>query len=176
MNRYRHDPNAPSHLRRLMESAGGDDLDARARRRVAERLGIMPMAIPPAKSDLDPIRRSSSLVYIGTITLAALALFGGGAGYVERTDAGPAPTRAASTSALPVATSVEPSSVVMPLSTTHANSVPIGSIVFTSEGSVMRVDLQGAKPTDDCVRVAPSKAHVQPFAAPTFSTRVTVRP
>ena len=79
MNRYRHDPNAPSHLRRLMESACGDDLDARSQRRVAERLGIMPMTNPPAKSDLDPIRRSSSLVYIGTITLATLPLSGGGA-------------------------------------------------------------------------------------------------
>ncbi len=54
--------------------------------------------------------------------------------------------------------------------------VTTGSIVFTSEGSVTRVDLQGAKPTDDCVRDALSKARVQPFADPTFSTRVTVRP
>ncbi len=129
MNRYRHDPDAPSHLRRLMESARGDELDARRRRRVAERLGLMPMTIPPAKADLEPIQRSSSLVYIGTITIAALALFGGGAGFVEwmgagaGAGAGPAPARAASTSAEPAATSVEPSSVVMPVSTSHADSV-----------------------------------------------------
>lgn len=125
MNRYRHDPNAPSHLRRLMESARGDELNAWRRRRVAERLGLMPTTIPPAKSDLDPIRRSSSLVYIGTITLAALASFGGGAGYVERANAEPASTRAASTGAEPAATPIEPSSVVMPASTTPANSAPL---------------------------------------------------
>jgi hypothetical protein len=51
-----------------------------------------------------------------------------------------------------------------------------GSLVFRSEGTVARVDLNGAKPEDACVRAALARARVEPFADDTFTTRVTVRP
>lgn len=52
-----------------------------------------------------------------------------------------------------------------------------GLVVFRSDGTVARVDLQGAKrTTDDCVKTALSNAKVSPFLDETFATRVTVRP
>lgn len=77
MNRYRHDPKAPSHLRRLMESARGDHLDAERRRRVAERLGITPMVLPRPPSSATA---RSSWLSARTMTLTALVFIGGAAG------------------------------------------------------------------------------------------------
>ncbi len=52
-----------------------------------------------------------------------------------------------------------------------------GLVVFRSDGTVARVDLQGAKrTTDDCVKTALSNAKVSPFLDESFATRVTVRP
>lgn len=56
------------------------------------------------------------------------------------------------------------------------DSIRNGLVVFKSDGSVARVELHGAKPEDDCVRLALAKAKVAPFVDDTFSTRVTVRP
>ncbi|AKU96395.1 Fe-S oxidoreductase [Labilithrix luteola] len=51
-----------------------------------------------------------------------------------------------------------------------------GSIVFSSDGSVQKVDMRGQKAEDECVRTALSKARVQPFVDDSFTTPVTVRP
>ena len=41
MKRYQEDPETPTHLRKLLESARGDDLDAKRTQRVAKRMGIV---------------------------------------------------------------------------------------------------------------------------------------
>ncbi len=51
-----------------------------------------------------------------------------------------------------------------------------GEIVFRSDGSVEKVELEGARATDACIRQALSKAKVAPFVDERFATRVTVRP
>ena len=57
------------------------------------------------------------------------------------------------------------------------DSIRSGSMVFASDGSVKQVSLSGgAKPTDDCIKSALSKAKLQPFADDSFITHVTVRP
>lgn len=51
-----------------------------------------------------------------------------------------------------------------------------GLVVFTSDGKVARVDLNGTSAEDACVRAALSKARVAPFLEDTYAARVTVRP
>ena len=53
------------------------------------------------------------------------------------------------------------------------------TLVFGSDGEVNRVQVTGAAagtPAENCVEAALKKARVQPFAAPSFSLGVTVRP
>jgi len=50
------------------------------------------------------------------------------------------------------------------------------TLVFRSDGSVARVDLAGARPSDDCVKAALAGARTAPFLDETFVTRATVRP
>ncbi|MBX3198974.1 MAG: hypothetical protein KF894_12655 [Labilithrix sp.] len=83
MKRYRHDPNAPGHLRSLVESARGDGLGEERRRLVAERLGIAPTAGPPPSG---PVRKSSPAsrapAPFGAIALTAVAFIGGAVAFV----------------------------------------------------------------------------------------------
>ncbi len=55
-------------------------------------------------------------------------------------------------------------------------AVRTGVVVFRSDGRVARIELNGSKPEDECVRAALAKAKVAPFVEETFATRVTVRP
>ena len=113
MKRYRHDPNVPSHLRKLVESARVDDLDANRRRLVAERLGIASVAGLPS----EPSRESSSArarasVPFGAIALTAIALIGGTVTYVAVSHPSPAESpRAAVSLAVPPP---PPTSIVEP--------------------------------------------------------------
>ncbi len=53
------------------------------------------------------------------------------------------------------------------------------TIVFTSEGAVQAVRVTGhaaGKPTEACIKTALSKARLTPFAEPTYSAPVTIRP
>jgi hypothetical protein len=53
------------------------------------------------------------------------------------------------------------------------------TVVFQSDGTVQSVAVTGSasgKPAEQCIKNALSKAKVQPFAEPTFSFPVTVRP
>jgi hypothetical protein len=45
MKRYQQDPDAPSHVLTLLESARVDELDAARRKRVAARLGLLPLLV-----------------------------------------------------------------------------------------------------------------------------------
>jgi hypothetical protein len=45
MKRYQQDPDVPSHLRKLIESSRADELDAVRRKRVAARLGLLPVVV-----------------------------------------------------------------------------------------------------------------------------------
>jgi hypothetical protein len=52
-------------------------------------------------------------------------------------------------------------------------------VTFQSDGSVQNVTVSGGaagKPAEACVRTALSKARIPPFASPTFSAPVTIRP
>lgn len=51
-----------------------------------------------------------------------------------------------------------------------------GAIVFAGSGAVSRVDLNGSKSSDACIRDALARARIEPFADDSFTTRVTVRP
>jgi hypothetical protein len=51
-----------------------------------------------------------------------------------------------------------------------------GTVVFASSGTVSRVDLNGSKPSDGCIKGAISRARIEPFAEDSFTTRITVRP
>ncbi len=51
-----------------------------------------------------------------------------------------------------------------------------GVLVFSSEGTVARVELRGQRPQDECIRAAMAGARIEPFVDETFSTRITVRP
>ncbi|AKV01239.1 hypothetical protein AKJ09_07902 [Labilithrix luteola] len=51
-----------------------------------------------------------------------------------------------------------------------------GRVVFASDGSVVRVELAGSTPEDNCIRAALSNAKVPPFREDSFAARVTVRP
>lgn len=104
MNRYAHDPNTPSHLRRLVESARGDELDVRRRHRVAERLGIATMTLPHIDPKLERAGTSKASWLSGrAITVTSIALIGGAVGYASlvRSDSSSAstPTMVAHTSA-----------------------------------------------------------------------------
>jgi hypothetical protein len=48
--------------------------------------------------------------------------------------------------------------------------------VFRSDGATERVDLDSAGPSDACLKAALGSAHVEPFFAPRYALRVTVRP
>src|SRR5215831_18092062 len=53
------------------------------------------------------------------------------------------------------------------------------TLVFGSSGEVTSVSVSGpaeGTPAASCIKAALGKARVQPFAAPTFSLGVTVRP
>jgi hypothetical protein len=52
-------------------------------------------------------------------------------------------------------------------------------VTFRSDGSVESVSVTGnaaGKPAEACIRAALMKAHVAPFAQPSFSAPATVRP
>ncbi|MBN9159946.1 MAG: hypothetical protein BGO98_18200 [Myxococcales bacterium 68-20] len=120
MKRYRHDPNAPSHLRKLLESARGDDIGENRRRLVAERLGIASAAAAPS----DPSRKSSppgtrASLSVGGVVLTAIALIGGTTTYVAINHPSPAespPAAVSLTAAPPSPTSIlePPTSIVEP--------------------------------------------------------------
>ena len=103
MTRYRNDPNAPSHLRRLVESAREDGLDADRRRRVAERLGIAPSAEGPPK--VDTVKSSKSWLSFGTASLTAIVLLGGSAVYVG-SKSSPPPSTSITSPGVPTTDSV----------------------------------------------------------------------
>jgi hypothetical protein len=53
------------------------------------------------------------------------------------------------------------------------------TITFASDGSVQNVSISGGaagKPAEGCIRSALSRAHVPPFAQPTFTASTTIRP
>jgi TolA-binding protein len=83
MKRYRHDPNAPSHLRKLVESARWDDLGVDRRRRVAERLGVAAGGVTASNVGVEPGASTPPWASVGGIALTALALVGAGVGYVN---------------------------------------------------------------------------------------------
>jgi hypothetical protein len=53
------------------------------------------------------------------------------------------------------------------------------TVTFGSDGSVKSVSVTGGaqgKPAEACIRAALMKAHVAPFASPTFTAPATIRP
>jgi len=59
------------------------------------------------------------------------------------------------------------------------DAISHAAITFGSDGSVVNVGVSGGaagKPAEGCIRVALMKARVAPFAQPTFTGTVTVRP
>jgi hypothetical protein len=56
------------------------------------------------------------------------------------------------------------------------DAIRVGTVTFRSDGSVAKVELNGKRNSDECVRGAVSRARVEPFADDAFTTRVTVRP
>ncbi len=92
MKRYLRDPNAPSHLRKLVESASTDGLDVERRRRVAERLGLtLPAALQTPTSPGAP-SATVSWPAIGAIALAMTAIAGGSVGYTRYAESRPTAT------------------------------------------------------------------------------------
>lgn len=113
MKRYRHDPNVPSHLRDLVESARADDLDEKRRRRVAERLGIASVLGPPSERPRDSSPASARVpVSLGGIALTAIALIGASIVYVAVSHQSPAESPRATVS--PAAPPPPPTSIVEP--------------------------------------------------------------
>ncbi|MDF2697999.1 MAG: hypothetical protein K0S65_6382 [Labilithrix sp.] len=91
MKRYTRDPATPSHLRKLVDSARGDDLEPRRRRRVAERLGILVSPVAqPSEPASHPASSAKSWVSAKGIALTAVALVGG-ASYVTFSSSRPPP-------------------------------------------------------------------------------------
>jgi hypothetical protein len=135
MKRFRHDPNAPSLVRKLVDSARADSFDEDRRRLVAERLGIAPMAGPPPSG---PIRKSSApgaraLVSVGGVVLTAIVFIGGTVAYVavNQSPAESPRTAVSLTVPAPPPTSlVEPplAPVAEPASTPSMPSMPIGAL------------------------------------------------
>ena len=56
------------------------------------------------------------------------------------------------------------------------DAIRVGTVTFRSDGAVAKVELNGTRDSDGCIRSAVSRARVEPFADDTFTTRVTVRP
>jgi hypothetical protein len=59
------------------------------------------------------------------------------------------------------------------------DAVSRATVTFQSDGSVQRVAVTGGAagtPAEGCIRSALSKAHVPPFAQPTYASPVTIRP
>jgi hypothetical protein len=59
------------------------------------------------------------------------------------------------------------------------DAVSRAMVTFQSDGSVQRVAVSGGAvgtPAEGCIRSALSKAHVPPFAQPTYASPVTIRP
>jgi hypothetical protein len=59
------------------------------------------------------------------------------------------------------------------------DAVSRATITFKSDGSVQSVGVTGGAagtPAEACIRSALMKAHIPPFAQPTFSTQATIRP
>jgi hypothetical protein len=76
MKPYGRDPNAPAHVRALLDSARGDDLDANRRRRVAMQLGLVPSAGPVVPTNDGASTRRIPGGAAGGAALAALAMIG----------------------------------------------------------------------------------------------------
>jgi hypothetical protein len=56
------------------------------------------------------------------------------------------------------------------------DAIRVGTVTFRSDGTVAKVELNGKRASDDCIKGAVTRARVEPFADDTFTTRVTVRP
>lgn len=56
------------------------------------------------------------------------------------------------------------------------DAVRVGTVTFRSDGVVAKVELNGQRDSDACIKSAVAKARVEPFADDSFTTRVTVRP
>lgn len=126
MKHYRHDPNAPSHLRKLVDSARIDNLDAVKRRAVAKRLGIASTLGLPEEPSLESSRiRTPTRESLGGIALTVIALVGGTATYVAVSR--PSPTRSAVVSP-PVAT-LPPTSTVEPAPAPETPSVSVTTLL-----------------------------------------------
>ena len=107
MNRYRYDPKAPSHLRRLVESARGDDLDVDRRLHVAERLGIATLAVPHVEPRLHRAETPKASWLSGrAVTVTSIALIGGAVGYVGLVRSPPASSPAPRMAAQAIAATV----------------------------------------------------------------------
>jgi hypothetical protein len=91
MKQYRQDPSAPSHLRKLVDSARLHDLDEDKRRAVAKRLGIASALGPPPNPSVESSRllRTPARVSVRGIALTVLAL-ASGATYVAVSRPSPA--------------------------------------------------------------------------------------
>lgn len=83
MKRYLRDPNAPTHLRRLFESARSDGLDEKRRRRVADRLGLSVWGAGTTNTSSDAPATTAPWSSVATVAVAVAALVGGGAAYVR---------------------------------------------------------------------------------------------
>ncbi|MBX3207869.1 MAG: tetratricopeptide repeat protein [Labilithrix sp.] len=170
MNRYRHDSSAPSHLRKLVESARRDDLDAERRRRVAERLGIVP-ALPPDPG-VEPSSLARPWLSVGGALTAAALIVAAGATYLRAESANDVapPSAAAAPSAPAVADA--PSVVAAPSSVTSVDvaalpDVPVekGALArATGERPVKRVADEGARSAR--LAVDPAGVAEPPVAAP----------
>ena len=109
---------------------------------------------------------------------------------VETEEPDPTPTPVATHAAPPPDAPQHPSAgqvqaAIVPLMATAKgcfapDSPPTrANVVFQSDGSVKSVGITGfaaGKPQESCVRPALSKAHVDPFHAPTYSIPITIRP
>lgn len=83
MKHYRQDPSAPSHLRKLVNSARADNPGEDRRRAVAKQLGIASALGPSAEPSIESPRfRTPARVSLGGIALTVMALIGGAATYV----------------------------------------------------------------------------------------------
>lgn len=112
MRHYRQDPDAPNHLRKLVDSARMDNLDEAKRRAVAGRLGIASTLGLPSDPGVESSRfRSPSHVSLGGFALTLIALVGAGATYVAVRRSVPPESAAAS---VPVASSTETSMAEAP--------------------------------------------------------------
>lgn len=167
MNRYRQDPNAPSHLRRLVESARGDGLDAERRRQVAERLGIAPRPRTPVEPERGPVKSSKSWLSVGTITVTAVAVIGGAAGLVGSRST----TRTTSTSVDPTVATMAATVAVTPVSTTISTSMAALSAPAEVSVTSMNVAALPDVRADDGAK--PSRAPASPARSPEPTTEAS---